>query len=215
MQTSVGGGDRARELLRAALEPLARRLDGVHPTVVSALALLSGCAAGAAYWLSGRHPAWYLAGGALAAVSALADGLDGVMARRQGRASALGDLLDHFFDRLVEVAILVGLASSPHATATLGLAVLVGLLLSADLGTQIHASFGARHYTGLGKAELYVALAVVSVALGVAPAASLRLGGLDLSLVDAFFVLVGLATVQALLHRLRLAVRLAGGGGPR
>jgi phosphatidylglycerophosphate synthase len=183
--------------------------------VVTLFALLTGCLAGVAYALTGRAAGYFLLGGLLVAVSGIADGLDGVMARLHGRTSTLGDFLDHFFDRLVEVAILGGLALSPHATTTLGLGVLVGVLLVSYLGTQIVASFGARHYTGFGKAELFVGLVLVSTVLGVLPDASIRLLGRERFLVDLFFAVVALSTVQALVHRLRLAVRLASGGRDR
>jgi phosphatidylglycerophosphate synthase len=182
---------------------------------VSVFALLTGCLAGVAYALTRLSPGYFFLGGLLAAVSALADGLDGVMARLHGRTSTLGDFLDHFFDRLVEVAILGGLALSPHATTTLGLAVLVGVLLTSYLGTQIQASFGARHYTGLGKAELFVGLVLASAVLGVTPNASIPFLGREVSLVDALFAVVGLSTVHALVHRLRLAMRLASGETPK
>jgi len=197
------------EHFRATLEPLARSLGRVHPNAVTVFALLTGVLAGAAYWLTGLHPAWFLAGGSLVLVSAVADGLDGVMARLQGRASTLGDFLDHFFDRLVEVAILGGLALSPHATTTLGLVALVAVLLNSYLGTQIQASFGDRHYTGPGKAHFVAGLVVISLLLGIAPEASLRALGRELSALDLFFVLVGLMSAHALVHRLRLAVRLS------
>lgn len=191
------------------LEPLARSLGRVHPNAVSLFALLTGVLAGAAYWLTALHPAWFFAGGLLVALSGILDGLDGVMARLQGRETTLGDFLDHFFDRLVEVAILGGLALSPHATTTLGLAALVGVLLNSYLGTQIQASFGDRHYTGPGKAHFVVGLVVGSLVWGIMPGTSLPVLGRGLSLVDLFFILVGLMSVHALAHRLRLAVRLS------
>jgi phosphatidylglycerophosphate synthase len=182
---------------------------------VSVVALLTGCLAGVAYGLTRLDPGLFLVGGALVAVSGIADGLDGVMARLQRRTSALGDFLDHVFDRLVEIAVLGGLALSPHATTVLGLGVLAGVLLTSYLGTQIQASFGARHYTGLGKAELFVGLVLASAVLGVTPNALIPLLGREVSLVDALFAVVGLSTVHAVVHRLRLAVRLASGERPR
>jgi phosphatidylglycerophosphate synthase len=179
---------------------------------VTVFALLTGGLAGAAYWLTRLDPAFFFAGGLLVAISGIADGLDGVMARLQGRASTLGDFLDHFFDRLVEVAILGGLALSPHATPALGLATLVGVLLNSYLGTQIQASFGDRHYTGPGKAHFFGGLVVGSMVLGVMPEASIRVFGRGLSLIDLFFVIVLLMTVHALIHRTRLAIRLSRDG---
>ena len=203
----------SRDWLNRRLTPAARRLAWLHPNAVTVAALVIGLAAGPAYWLAGRHPVLYLVGGILVAISGLADGLDGVMARSSGRTTVMGDFLDHFFDRLVSIAIFVGLTSNPDTDLALGFVATVAVLLNSYLGTQIQASFGSRHYTGLGKAQLFTALTVVSVALALFPRAALRLGGVEAHLVDLFFILVILGTLHAMGHRLRLAARLASGDG--
>jgi phosphatidylglycerophosphate synthase len=201
-----------RDWFYALITPLARPLMRFHPTAITVAAVVVGCLAGAAYALAARGSWLYLAGGVLALVSGLADAFDGIVARETGRTSTMGDFLDHFGDRLVEIALLAGLAAAPAATTSFGLAVVILVLLNSYLGTQLEASFGRRDYTGLGKGQLFVGLVVVSVALAVAPEAVISLAARSVSVLDLFFALVGLATVQAITHRLRQAFRSARAG---
>ena len=124
-------------------------------------------------------------------------------------ATPIGDFLDHFFDRVVNIFILGGLALSPFASTSLGLGVTILVVLNSYLGTQIEASFGRRYYSGMGKLELFLGLIAISVALALVPQATLTVVGRDLSLLDLFFVVVGVMSLQAMGHRLRLAARLA------
>ena len=140
----MAGSLTPKQRLDAALTPLGQRLSGVNPDVVTVTAALVGCMAGAAYASAGVGSWLYLAGGVLVVLSGLLDGLDGVVARLGGRTSRWGDFLDHFLDRVVEIAILAGLAVSPGATTTFGLAVALVVVLNSYLGTQIHASFEKR-----------------------------------------------------------------------
>jgi len=192
-----------------------RPLLGVHPNVISLFALVAGCLAGVSFWLAHRSELFFLTAAVLMAVSGLADAVDGIVAREAGRASRFGDFLDHFFDRLVEVAILGGLAVAPGATTWLGMAVLLLVLLNSYLGTQIHASFGSRDYTGLGKAQLFVGLVVMAVFLAWRPDAALAALGGTVSAVDLFLVAAGTMTVVAMTQRLVLAWRLDRPGEPQ
>ncbi len=205
------------KLYLACLEPLARGLSRVHPNWMTLAALGLGVLAGTTYWLTRLHPLFFVAAAGLVTLAGIADSLDGMMARMHNRRSRRGDFLDHFLDRVVDVAVLGGLALTPHATTSFGLAVIIVVVLNAYLGTQIEASFQRRFYTGLGKAELFVGLVVGSVVLAILPDAALPLGGRRFPLVDVFFLVVGILAVQAIVHRFRLALRLAaeadGAGG--
>jgi phosphatidylglycerophosphate synthase len=209
------------KLYLVLLTPIARRLGGVSPNAVTLVSLTIGLAAGACFSLTGRDARLYLVAAGLVALSGIADSLDGLMARMHDRRTTLGDFLDHFLDRIVDVAVLVGLALTPHATTAFGLAVTLVVVLNAYLGTQIEATFQRRFYSGLGKAELFVGLVVGSIVLGVFPDAALPVAGRRFPLVDLFFLAVGLLALQAIAHRFRLALRLAreagsdAGGGPK
>jgi phosphatidylglycerophosphate synthase len=188
---------------------MALRLARVNPNTITVIALFVGCAAGLSYWSTRYDSRYFLLGGLLVAISGIGDLLDGDVARLTGRTSPLGDFLDHFFDRLVNISILCGLALSPFARTSLGLAVTILVLLNSYLGTQIEASFGRRSYSGLGKLELFLGLIAVSVVLAFWPLASFTIAGRSISLLDAFFLLVGGLSVQAMAHRVRLANKLA------
>ncbi|MCP4898012.1 MAG: CDP-alcohol phosphatidyltransferase family protein [bacterium] len=198
-----------REFATTVLTPLARRLEFVHPNVITWLALLTGCCAGVAYWLTRVDSKFFFLAAVLVIVSGVGDCLDGVMARLHERTSASGDFLDHFFDRLVNIAIVVGMALTPNASLTLGLGVMILVLLNSYLGTQIEASFGKRYYTGMGRAELFIGLIAVTILLGFLPNSALSLAGREMSLVNMFLIIVGFSTMQGILHRFRLAMRLA------
>ena len=202
--------DILRDWFIGVLTPAARRLDRMHPNSMSLVALAVGVAAGACYWQGHRLPVLFAVGGLLAGASGVLDGLDGVMARLHGRTSRLGDFLDHFYDRLVEIAIFGGLALSPYSSLVLGLGVVIVVVLNSYLGTQIQASFGRRFYTGVGKAELFAALVVGSLLLAFNPDVSLTVLELQLTPIDLFFLLVVVMAMQAMVHRVRLAHRLAG-----
>lgn len=102
------------------MEPLAKALPGVSPTAVTVTACLVGVASGAA--AAGQQ--YGLALG-LWGVNRLLDGLDGTMARVNGKQSDLGGYLDIVLDMVVYAAIPLGLAlgSNLHGI-TLALAVL-------------------------------------------------------------------------------------------
>lgn len=97
--------------LRSAVQPiknaLARPLAwlGVPPLAVTLAGL--ALAVTAAVELDGSHPLW---APWIALLSASADLLDGAVARLQGRATAFGNYAEALVDRLVEIALLIGLA---------------------------------------------------------------------------------------------------------
>jgi phosphatidylglycerophosphate synthase len=198
-----------RELFTTVLTQIARRLYAVHPNAITVFALVTGILAGFCYWLTTQNTAFFFLGGVLVAISGTADCLDGVVARLYEKTSAMGDFLDHFFDRLVNIAILIGLGLSPNATFSFSLIIGLMVVLNSYLGTQIEASFGKRYYTGLGRAELFIGLIVGSLILGLFPDLSVPVLGRELSLINLFFMLVGISTLTGIVHRYRLAMRLA------
>ncbi len=117
-----------------ALLPAAIRL-GIPPNLVTACGLLLGLAAALAYarW---QAPLMALAGFALMLGWHVADGLDGMLARATGRASATGRLLDGLADYLVFIAVYAALAFSfePAGPA-------VALACAAGAGHAVQAAF--------------------------------------------------------------------------
>jgi archaetidylinositol phosphate synthase len=191
-----------RAFFVALFTPLARHMRGISPNALTFVSLLAGVAAGGAFLIAFRGPSFYALAALLLALSGAADSLDGIVARMYGRTSAGGDFIDHFCDRLVEIAILSGIAFSPHANHTLGLYVLVVTLLHSYLGTQIEASFGSRQHNGPGKAEHFVGLIAFALILAFFPELSFTLAGQSASLPNIFLAVLGLATLAGVVHRL-------------
>ena len=113
----------------------------IHPDVVSLTAFLLGVLAA---WLlaSGRG----IAGGILAQLASILDGVDGEIARLQVRAGPGGALLDGVLDRLADAAIVGGLAlwaldagSDPGLVAALAVAATAGAMLSMATKDRIAA----------------------------------------------------------------------------
>jgi len=88
------------------------------------------------------------------------DVIDGEVARRTGRASARGDLLDHVLDRYGDMVLVLGIAVSGFVNPLLALLALVSLLLTSYMGTQAQALGQGRLYAGLlSRADRLVVLA--------------------------------------------------------
>ena len=171
-----------RAFFTALFTPIARHMRGISPNTLTLISLVAGVAAGGAFLFAQRGHLYYALAAVLLAVSGAADSLDGIVARMYGRASAWGDFLDHFGDRLIEVSVLSGIAFSPRANHTLGLYVLVVTLLHSYLGTQIEATLGYRRHDGPGKAEHFVLLIAFALVLAVFPEFSFAVAGWPVSL---------------------------------
>lgn len=114
-------------------------------------------------------------GALLAAAGGVLDLSDGVVARAQGRASRFGAFLDSSLDRLVDMALLLGLAfhytqaEQPFA-AGCAAAALIGSVMTSY--TKARAEFWLRDFAGgfFERAERIVIL-IAGGALGLMPAA--------------------------------------------
>lgn len=108
-----------------ALLPLALRAR-IPANAVSLLGLAFGAGAAAAFY---RWEDWRLtlAGSLLCILWLIADGLDGMIARASGTASAFGRFLDGICDHVVFVLIYVALASSLDTGPAWALAAAAGL----------------------------------------------------------------------------------------
>lgn len=185
MLESVAGPARRGVLDRLAVVLV--RL-GVSPDVVTVVGT-AGVVAASLTLVAGGH---LVAGSVLVAVFALADAVDGAMARATGRAGAWGAFLDSTLDRIADGAVLAGIAVwlftvddarglvlavaclaaaplVPYARARaegLGAAAPDGLAARAD---RMAALLGGTLAVGLGAplVVLHAVLAVLLVAIGV------------------------------------------------
>lgn len=171
------------------LTPLARALGraGVSPDAVTITGTLGVVAAGLGLFGTGR----LLAGTLVIAVLALADTLDGIMARQSGRSGPWGAFLDSSLDRVADAAVFGGLVvhytgeGDHRATALLALACLAlgsfvpyararaeGLGLRADVGLAERADRLVAVLLGTLLVALGAPTAVLAVVLGLLAAAS-------------------------------------------
>ena len=160
-----------RKALDPFLDPIAWGLRGMGPDFFSYLSLIFGIAAGIFYGISGTwvpggdgqgYP-WFLLVALLSTgLTSIFDNLDGRVARMTS-SSAVGDFLDHTFDRIADVAILTGIALSPYCHTVFGLFAVIAVLLTSYMGTQAQALGCGRDYTGvMGRADRLVLLLFVT-----------------------------------------------------
>ncbi len=156
--------DSYRKAADRVLTPIALRLRGVSPNLMSWVSLLTAGLTGILLFLSVTYldatTALSIALVGLV-VSSLFDALDGKVARLRGTDSRKGDFLDHVFDRYSDVFIMTGLFFSVYSREWVALFGLLGVLLTSYLGTQAQAVGVGRIYGGvLGRADRLVVLLV-------------------------------------------------------
>lgn len=156
--------DNYRSTLDWWLVPIAKLLRRVEPDTFTWLSLFMAVAGGVLFWRSGpTHNGILLLLGAWVCVglNSVLDLLDGKVAKMTGKATPRGDFLDHAVDRFSDAAFILGIAFSPWANESIGLAALAGTLLTSYMGTQAQAVGLKRNYGGLlGRADRMVLLLV-------------------------------------------------------
>ena len=115
----------------------------INPNIISCFALLSAIAAGYFFW---QNILWLA--GILVLLNGFFDIMDGEIAKKYG-ASKFGDFLDHTFDRLADVAILIGITFNPNIPIWLGFVTIIAVLLVSYMGTQAQALTKKRLYTAV------------------------------------------------------------------
>jgi archaetidylinositol phosphate synthase len=148
------------------LKPVARRLENVSPDVLSWLAILFAVVAGSLF-----VAAWDLGHGLLLVaflaiiLNAVLDALDGYVARLTGKASRLGDFLDHVLDRYADAFIFGGIAVSGYCHTPVGIVAIFGVFFTSYMGTQGQAIGLTRNYGGImGRADRLVLLLLFTLA---------------------------------------------------
>jgi len=136
------------------LSPLARRCP-LSPNAITLLALALSVVAA---WLLWERR--FLIAIVAIAVAGTADAFDGIVARVQGKASAFGDFLDHFADRVSDVVLITGWLLGNGVRREIALAVVIAVLLNGYVGTQIEATWRERTYDTVGRGEFVLALIV-------------------------------------------------------
>src|SRR5947207_9340547 len=134
-----------RDRLNRWFTPLARRTP-LSPNAISVIALLLNVAAAACL-----YERRFLTAIVFIAVGGLADALDGIVARVQGKESRFGDFLDHCLDRVSDTLIAAGWLMGSAVRQPLTIAAIVAIMMNGYIGTQIEATYRERNYESVGR----------------------------------------------------------------
>jgi CDP-diacylglycerol--glycerol-3-phosphate 3-phosphatidyltransferase len=154
-----------RPLASKVIDPLADyfvRYE-VSPDVVSIASLICAFFAGLSFYYSPAARELILLAGLLVVFNSLFDALDGVIARKANRATPRGDFLDHVIDRYSDVFIICSIFFAGYVHWQIGVAAIVGVLLTSYLGTQAQALNLGRYYGGImGRADRLVVITLAA-----------------------------------------------------
>jgi archaetidylinositol phosphate synthase len=197
-----------RDRLDRWLTPLARRCR-LSPNAVTFSALALSLVAALLLAFAFDHPPLFFVAMVVVIAAGLADAFDGIVARAQGKESRYGDFLDHFADRISDVALAIGWMIGSGVRAPFVIAAVVVIMLNGYAGTQIEATWHERTYDTVGRGEFVLALVVfpiVSFILASNGWRSLSAAGLTiaewLSAAMIVFALLGIGQRFALAARL-------------
>ncbi len=144
---------------------------GVSPDTVSIASLICAFFAGMSFYYSPTSRELVLLAGILVVLNSIFDALDGVIARKSNRATLKGDFLDHVIDRYSDIFIICSIFFAGYVHWKIGVAAIVGVLLTSYLGTQAQALNLGRYYGGLmGRADRLVVVMLAAFANSVYPA---------------------------------------------
>jgi len=150
--------DSKRGKVEFILTPMAKAFTRFSPNAISGMSLIVAVFAALATFYSPEH--WQILlplVTVLVLVSGLFDALDGKVARLTGKTSKRGDFLDHVLDRYADVLMIGAVAVSAWCNPYLGMAAIIGVLLTSYMGTQAQAVGAGRNYSGLlGRADRIV-----------------------------------------------------------
>jgi CDP-diacylglycerol--glycerol-3-phosphate 3-phosphatidyltransferase len=146
----------------ASLEDILVR-HNVHPDVITSTGVVCAALLGLTLLASGQWPLLALAVPFLAVGRLAANALDGLVARRTGKARPAGEMFNECCDRVSDVLIFGALAFTHSVIVPLAWGVLVLALLSSFVGITARAAGGKRQFGGfLAKADRMIYLAVFS-----------------------------------------------------
>jgi CDP-diacylglycerol--glycerol-3-phosphate 3-phosphatidyltransferase len=143
----------------------------VSPDTISIVSLICAFFAGLSFYYSPVYKELTLLAGILVVFNSLFDALDGVIARKSNRATPRGDFLDHVIDRYSDVFIICSIFFAGYVAWQIGVAAIVGVLLTSYLGTQAQALNLGRYYGGImGRADRLVVIILAAFANSIYPA---------------------------------------------
>ncbi len=136
-----------RRTARAAVRLCVRRR--IHPDCVSYLSIVASGLAGLCFWQARAHPWLLVAGPALCYVRLWLNMLDGMVALASHQASPRGEILNDLPDRVSDVLVFSGVATSGLASADLGYWAAIFALLTAYVGMLGQGIGAHREFSGV------------------------------------------------------------------
>ena len=194
--------DSLRPHAQSILKPLVGVMSrmAITPDALSVTSLVFAICAGMLYAVSGDCTTLVLAAGAMVFLNGIADAMDGELARSSGTAGKRGDFLDHVIDRYADVFIICGIFFGAHVDWRIGVAAVVGTLLTSYLGVQAQAVGVGRYYGGiLGRADRLVIIMLASILYFLYPQAIYGFSFLGWSIV-LIAIASNLTAIQRFVH---------------
>lgn len=151
-----------RERLARWFYPLARRMP-LSPNAISVLAFLVNAGGAWCFVRAARDPRLFLVAIVFVTAGGLADALDGIVARVQGKMTRYGDFLDHFLDRVSDTLLLVGWLWGNGVRPSLVVTAVIAISLNGYIGTQLEATFHQRNYDTVGRGEFVLGIIVFPI----------------------------------------------------
>ncbi len=153
--------DSLRPKTQKVLDRISSPFMGIHPNILSLFSFVAAFFAGLFYFFGGYL---LLLSFVLVILSGILDAVDGNVARRRKLQSRRGDLIDHFLDRLSDVALVAGISLSAYGSAVLGFFAIEGVLMTSYMGTQSQALGLKRDYSGImGRADRLVLVMIFAL----------------------------------------------------
>lgn len=144
------------------VKPIAEKMSGIEPNVLSAISMVFAVLAGVSFYLG--DTLFVLLGAIFVLSNSFFDAMDGRVAKLTGKASIKGDFLDHAIDRYADIFILGGITLGPLSSMPIGLLAMIGVLMTSYMGTQAQAVGVGRDYGGVaGRADRLVLLILVPI----------------------------------------------------
>ena len=132
----------------------------INPDIVTYLALIAAILAGISFYYG-----YFVVAAVLVFLNAFLDVLDGQIAKKFKRQTLRGDFLDHFLDRVADVAIILGIVLRPEIPVLIGFGLVIVTILVSYLGTAAQALTKKRLYGGMiGRSDRLVLLMLTGIA---------------------------------------------------
>lgn len=136
---------------------------GLTPNILTVMGLAASGAAAWCYLNWSSNPLLLPAAATLVLLSGLLDALDGVLARKTGKASAFGGFLDSVADRYSDAVVLAAITVSGLCHPVWGMAALIGSMMVSYARARAEAAGVSMAAVGLAeRAERMILLIAVS-----------------------------------------------------